>query len=103
MIEIDLSEHSYEQIQIFTGDRDQNLDVLAKHYKTSFILRSSILKFNSCSEDEQIQAVIKSCFDLIDMQNRLSHQDLIYLISLAGQHRLQDFKVNQLERRNREN
>ena len=96
MIEIDLSEHSYEQIQIFTGDRDQNLDVLAKHYKTSFILRSSILKFNSCSEDEQIQAVIKSCFDLIDMQNRLSHQDLIYLISLAGQHRLQDFKVNQL-------
>lgn len=96
MIEIDLSEHSYEQIQIFTGDRDQNLDVLAKHYKTSFILRSSILKFNSCSEDEQIQAVIKSCFDLIDMLNRLSHQDLIYLISLAGQHRLQDFKVNQL-------
>ena len=79
MIEIDLSEHSYEQIQIFTGDRDQNLDVLAKHYKTSFILRSSILKFNSCSEDEQIQAVIKSCFDLIDIQ-----------------HRLQDFKVNQL-------
>lgn len=44
MIEIDLSEHSYEQIQIFTGDRDQNLDVLAKHYKTSFILRSSIFE-----------------------------------------------------------
>ena len=84
MIEIDLSEHSYEQIQIFTGDRDQNLDVLAKHYKTSFILRSSILKFNSCSEDEQIQAVIKSCFDLIDMQNRLSHQDLFNIFSWSA-------------------
>ncbi len=96
MIEIDLSDHSYEDIQTFTGEHDANLDVLSKHYKVPFVLRGSSLKFYECKEHSQIIDLVKQSFQLIEIQNRFTHQDLMYLISLADANRLKDFKAEQL-------
>ncbi len=96
MIEIDLSDHSYEDIQTFTGEQDVNLDVLSKHYKVPFVLRSSTLKFSECEASQQIIDLVLQSFQLIEVQNRFSHQDLMYLISLADSNRLKDFQAEQL-------
>lgn len=96
MIEINLSDHTYEEIQIFIGEHDANLDVISKHYKTNFILRSAILKFEECEQSKQVEEVIQSCFSIIDTQHRLHHQDVTYLISLADHNRLHEFKAEQL-------
>ncbi len=96
MIEIDLSDHSYEEIQTFAGEQDVNLDVLSKHYKVPFVLRSSTLKFTECDLYQQIIDLVNQSFQLIEIQNRFSHQDLMYLISLADANRLKDFQAEQL-------
>ena len=96
MIEIDLSDHSYEDIQTFTGEHDVNLDVLSKHYQVPFVLRGSSLKFYECNQHSQIIDLVKQSFQLIEIQNRFTHQDLMYLISLADANRLKDFQAEQL-------
>lgn len=61
-----------------------------------FVLRGSSLKFYECKEHSQIIDLVKQSFQLIEIQNRFTHQDLMYLISLADANRLKDFKAEQL-------
>lgn len=92
----DLSNKTMEEIQTFTGDKDGNLEVLQKHFKTVFVLRSQVLKYENNAYAKEIYEVLQACFDLIASQHRLEKQDVAYLIQLAKKHRLQSFKTSQL-------
>ncbi len=95
-IQIDLSDRSFEDLQIFAGEHDKNLEILKKHFKTEFILRSHILKFEKNEQEPVIREVVNACFSLIDQQKRLHFQDVSYLISLGKKHQLQRFQTKQL-------
>lgn len=95
-ITLDLSEYTYEEIQIFAGYEDSNLDTLKKHFKTDFLLRNQSLKFEDGPDTEEIKEVIHVCFQIIETHYRLNSQDIAYLIQLAKSKKLSQFKVNQL-------
>lgn len=92
----DLSDRTFEDIQVFAGEQDMNLAVLQKHFKTSFILRSQSLKFEENEHTQEILEVLHACFDIIDIQHRLGTQDVAYLIQLSKSGKLSSFKAGQL-------
>ncbi|MBB5183290.1 PhoH family protein [Catenisphaera adipataccumulans] len=93
---IDISQHSIEEIQIFAGAQDANLDVFEKHFKTRFSMRSSTLRFEETAEADLIEQVVDVCFQIVDTYYKLSGQDIAYIIQLGRKGQLSKFKVHQL-------
>lgn len=93
---IDLSNYDVNAIQIFVGNQDVHLQVLRKAFKTDFILRDQLLKFDSEQFDE-IQQVVSTCFDLIESKHKLNEQDVNYLCRLAKNHQLDQFDLSHLQ------
>lgn len=95
-ISIDVSDRTFEEIQIFTGYQDSNIEAIERHFKTKIIIRSHEIKIEECEQIELVKLVISRCFDIIDTQHRLHSQDVSYLCQLAHSKRLQTFKADQL-------
>lgn len=95
-ISYDLSDRTFEEIQIFTGFQDSNLEVIEKFFKISIIIRGQEIKIEENEQFSMVKEVIDRCFDLIAQQYSLHSQDVSYLCSLAKAHRLSSFKVEQL-------
>ena len=86
-LEFDCSDRTFEEIQIFAGFQDSNLEMLNKCFKSVFMIRDQKIKVE----------VIDACFSIIDTQHRLNSQDVNYICSLASKNRLKDFKAHQLQ------
>lgn len=93
---MDLSAFSMETIQVFVGNGDRNLEVLKKFFKCDFILRDQSLKFDSIYEEE-IEQVVRTCFQLISSQHKLTTQDVGYLCRLARSHQIERFDIRHLQ------
>ena len=95
---VDCSDRTFEELQIFAGFQDLNLEALKDEFKTSILIRSQQIKIlDQAQQDaECIKDAIASCFDLIDTQHKLTTQDVHYICQLAKKKRLKDFKVHQL-------
>lgn len=93
---MDLSGQDLDAIQMFVGNNDSHLEILKKMFKCDFILRDQSLKFESVYEDE-IEKVIRTCFQLIDAQHKLNAQDVSYLCRLAKTHQLDRFDLKHLQ------
>ena len=96
-ISLDLSDRSLDDVQIFTGFDDSNIDVIQKHFKTKILIRSHEIKIEENNDTNKVIEVIKKCFELIDNQRKLHNQDVSYLCSLARSNRLADFHAEQLK------
>lgn len=86
-LEFDCSDRTFEEIQIFAGFQDSNLEMLDKCFKSVFMIRDQKIKVE----------VNDTCFSIIDTQHRLNSQDVNYICSLAFKNRLKDFKAHQLQ------
>ena len=97
-IEFDCSDRTYEEIQIFAGLQDHNLDVLEKFFKTKFIIRNQVIKVEDVESLDNIKLknVIDACFSIIDTQHKLQYQDVSYICSLSSSNQLQKFNSKQL-------
>lgn len=97
--ELDCSDRTYEEIQIFTGFQDTNLEVLNKYFKSVFVIRNQVIKaeIHDSIDPNTIKDVIEASFSIIDTQHRLNRQDVSYICSLALKNRLKDFHANQLQ------
>ena len=93
---IDLSGHSYDDILLFTGFNDCNLQALNKQFKTEFILRDQSLKYEG-EHNDQIDSAVKALFDIIAIHKRLSVQDINYICTLAKSNRLSSFDMHKLQ------
>lgn len=93
---IDLSSKNYEDVQLFAGINDINLETIKKEFGCDLILRDQILKCDS-EYSEEIEAAVKASFDLITLQKKISVQDILYLCQLSKNHRLQDFDLKHLK------
>lgn len=94
---IDYSDQSYDNIQIFVGVDDVNLDVFKKQFRIDFLMRNHELKFEDTDQKEIIKEVVDACFKHIDKDHALNPQDIVYFITLAKKNQLSRFSVNQLE------
>ena len=97
--EFDCSDRTFEEIQIFAGFQDSNLDMLSKCFKSVCMIRDQKIKVevNETLDTHKVEEVIAACFSIIDTQHRLNSQDVSYICSLAFKNRLKDFKANQLQ------
>ena len=95
-ITINLNEFNYDEIQIFAGQNDSNLEIIEKSFKTNCILRNQELKFEEIDNRQDLIDVVQRCFDLIGQQRQLTNQDVLYLCKLALSHKLKTFEVSQL-------
>lgn len=95
-ISYDLSDRTLEEVQIFTGFQDSNIEAIEKQFKVKLIIRQQSLKIEENEDIEIVKEVISRCFEIIDTQHRLHAQDVNYLCQLAKAKRLSKFKVNQL-------
>lgn len=98
-LEFDCSDRTFEEIQIFTGFQDSNLEMLNKCFKSVFMIRDQKIKVevNDTLDTHKVEEVIDACFSIIDTQHRLNSQDVNYICSLASKNRLKDFKAHQLQ------
>lgn len=98
IIEFDCSDRTIEELQIFAGFQDSNLDVLHRQFKSDFMIRNQTIKVDVQNERDEIliRSVVDACFSIVDTQYRLNAQDVSYICSLARKNRLRDFKANQL-------
>lgn len=96
--EFDCSDRTFEEIQIFAGFQDSNLDMLSKCFKSVCMIRDQKIKVevNETLDTHLVEEVIAACFSIIDTQHRLNSQDVSYICSLAFKNRLKDFKAHQL-------
>lgn len=92
----DLLDRTLDEVQIFTGFEDSNLEIIEKHFKTKLLIRSHGIKIEENENTESIVLVIQKCFELIDTQRKLHSQDVSYLCTLAKENKLKDFHVDQL-------
>lgn len=92
----DLSDRTLDEVQIFTGFQDSNLEIIEKQFKTNLLIRSHEIKIEENETTGSIVLVIEKCFELIDTQRKLHSQDVSYLCSLAKENKLKDFHVDQL-------
>ena len=92
----DLLDRTLDEVQIFTGFEDSNLEIIEKHFKTKLLIRSHEIKIEENENTESIVLVIQKCFELIDTQRKLHSQDVSYLCTLAKENKLKDFHVDQL-------
>ncbi len=97
--EFDCSDRTFEEIQIFAGFQDSNLDMLSKCFKSVCMIRDQKIKveLNETLSAHKVEEVIEACFSIIDTQHRLNSQDVSYICSLAFKNRLKDFKAHQLQ------
>ena len=97
--EFDCSDRAFEEIQIFAGFQDSNLDMLSKCFKSVCMIRDQKIKVevNETLSAHKVEEVIEACFSIIDTQHRLNSQDVSYICSLAFKNRLKDFKAHQLQ------
>ncbi len=97
-IEFDCSDRTFEEIQIFAGLQDHNLDALEKYFKAKFIIRNQVIKVEETEtlDYKKLKSVIDACFSIIDTQHKLQYQDISYICSLASTNQLQNFKATQL-------
>ena len=98
-LEFDCSDRTFEEIQIFAGFQDSNLEMLNKCFKSVFMIRDQKIKVevNDTLDTHKVEEVIAACFSIIDTQHRLNSQDVNYICSLAFKNRLKDFKAHQLQ------
>ena len=98
-LEFDCSDRTFEEIQIFAGFQDSNLEMLNKCFKSVFMIRDQKIKveMNDTLDTHKVEEVIDACFSIIDTQHRLNSQDVNYICSLAFKNRLKDFKAHQLQ------
>lgn len=98
-LEFDCSDRTFEEIQIFAGFQDSNLEMLNKCFKSVFMIRDQKIKVevNDSLDTKRVEEVIDACFSIIDTQHRLNYQDVNYICSLAFKNRLKDFKAHQLQ------
>lgn len=98
-LEFDCSDRTFEEIQIFAGFQDSNLEMLNKCFKSVFMIRDQKIKVevNDTLDTHKVEEVIDACFSIIDTQHRLNSQDVNYICSLAFKNRLKDFKAHQLQ------
>ena len=98
-LEFDCSDRTFEEIQIFAGFQDSNLDMLSKCFKSVCMIRDQKIKveLNETLSAKKVIEVIEACFSIIDTQHRLNAQDVNYICSLAFKNRLKDFKAHQLQ------
>ena len=98
-LEFDCSDRTFEEIQIFAGFQDSNLEMLNKCFKSVFMIRDQRIKVevNDTLDTHKVEEVIDACFSIIDTQHRLNSQDVNYICSLAFKNRLKDFKAHQLQ------
>lgn len=94
---INLSEYTYDEIQIFAGFHDANIDVLQKEFKTACVLRATEFKYEECEYEQDLVDVVNRCFDIIGNERQLNTQDVSYLCRLALSHKLNSFEVSQLQ------
>ena len=83
--EFDCSDRTFEEIQIFAGFQDSNLDMLSKCFKSVCMIRDQKIKVevNETLSAHKVEEVIEACFSIIDTQHRLNSQDVSYICSLA--------------------
>lgn len=98
-LEFDCSDRTFEEIQIFAGFQDSNLEMLNKCFKSVFMIRDQKIKVevNDTLDTHKVEDVIDACFSIIDTQHRLNSQDVNYICLLAFKNRLKDFKSHQLQ------
>lgn len=94
---IDLSEYTYDEIQIFAGFHDSNIDILQKEFKTPCVLRSTEFKYEEFEQEKELIDVVNRCFDIIGNERQLNNQDVSYLCKLSLTHKLNSFDVSQLQ------
>lgn len=95
-VSIDLSEFTYEEIQLFTGLHDCNLDVFSKKFKIKCNIRNHSLLFEQNEYTLNVKEVVKVCFDYIGISHSLSPQDVHYFADLSLENKLHSFHINQL-------
>ena len=93
-LEFDCSNRTFEEIQIFAGFQDSNLEMLNKCFKSVFMIRDQKIKVevNDTLDTHKVEEVIDACFSIIDTQHRLNSQDVNYICSLAFKNRLKERK-----------
>ena len=98
-LEFDCSDRTFEEIQIFAGFQDSNLEMLNKCFKSVFMIRDQKIKVEVTDtlDTHKVEDVIDACFSIIDTQHCLNSQDVNYVCSLAFKNRLKDFKSHQLQ------
>ncbi len=94
---INLSEYSYDEIQIFAGFHDSNIETLQKEFKTTCMLRSCEFKYEEFEHEQELMDVVNRCFDIIGKERRLNAQDVSYLCKLSLAHTLNTFAISQLQ------
>ena len=95
-ITVDLSEFTYDEIQIFAGFQDCHLEILEKAFNTKIIIRNQELKFEKIEESNIVLDVIHRMFDIIGEHGDIQNQDVSYVCHLAMKHKLSQFDVKQL-------
>lgn len=95
-ISVDLSDRTFEDVQIFAGYEDSNLEVIEKQFKVNLVLRRQTLKYEENENSQLVNQVITKCFEIVDTQHRLQAQDVSYVCSLAKEGKLSKFKVHYL-------
>jgi phosphate starvation-inducible PhoH-like protein len=96
---IDCSSRSFDEIQTFMGENDQNLKMLENQFGVSMNFRNDQLIF-ACEDDDMIAAitdVVQACFDWIGSMHRLKKNEVRYLCSLAKEDQLSRFNIADLK------
>ena len=57
----DLLDRTLDEVQIFTGFEDSNLEIIEKHFKTKLLIRSHEIKIEENENTESIVFVIQKC------------------------------------------
>lgn len=65
--EFDCSDRTFEEIQIFAGFQDSNLDMLSKCFKSVCMIRDQKIKVevNETLSAHKVEEVIEACFQLL--------------------------------------
>ena len=95
-LSIDLSDYTYEEIQVFTGFQDCNLETIEKYFKIKCNIRNQVLLFEDFDQKDSFIEVVNRCFDIIGTKHELNTQDVSYICKLASSKKLDQFEVGQL-------
>ena len=98
-ITVDCSDRDNDILQILAGNHDANLEILAREFRTSVVLRGHTLKFIEAdpARTGDIRRVIELAFELIDERMELTTSDMAYLCSLARSRKLSGFSARMMK------
>lgn len=96
---IDVSEFPYDQLQLFAGYRDENLETLSKALHTEVLMRNNEIKIQMKEglSLEKLGKLFQNIFDAIDARGKFEKSDLLYMISLYNKDMQDSFKTSSLE------